>query len=221
MKSVTVIIAHPDDETAASGTIAQLAKTRDVYIICATSGDAGTNYSNKDELLLLLREDELRASARILGVKHVSFLGFPDGTLCNNLYHEIAQKIENRLNEYNSDTLITFEPRGISGHLDHVALSFIVHYIYNHSSDIKTLMYACMSDQQRMVVEKMPEYFIYFPPGYKQSEVNHIVDVSDVWETKLAALQCHSSQMKDVQEFMLPMLQGAPKEEYFQVLRKG
>lgn len=221
MKSVSVIIAHPDDETAASGTIAQLAKTRDVYIICATSGDAGANNSNKDELLLLLREDELRDSARTLGVKHVSFLGFRDGSLCNNLYHETVQKIKNRLKEYDSDTLITFEPRGISGHLDHIALSFIVRYLYDHLSDAQTLMYACMSAAQRKIVEKMPEYFVYFPAGYTESEVNQINDISDVWETKLAALRCHRSQKKDVEEFMLPMLLGAPKEEYFQVFRKG
>ena len=110
MKPVVAIFAHPDDETAMSGTLAQLAKSHQVYILCATSGDAGENHhnSNKEELLMLVREDELRASASTLGIQHVSFLGFKDGSLCNNVYHDLARKIKNKLDEIKPDTVFTF-----------------------------------------------------------------------------------------------------------------
>lgn len=221
MKPVVAIIAHPDDETAMAGTLAKLAEKRDVYIICITSGDAGENHHDKkEELLVLLREDELRASAQLLGVKHVSYVGFNDGSLSNSLYHDIARKIENKLKEIQPNTLITFEPRGITGHIDHIVVSMVTTYLYHRVPYVKTLMYACMSEAQRKVAAALPEYFIYFPPGYKKSEVDEVVDVSAYWGKKIAAIRSHKSQRGDVEDFILPIQEKAPKEEYFIVLQK-
>ena len=222
MKPVVAIIAHPDDETAMAGTLAAFAKEkRDVYIICVTSGDAGENHhEKKDELLVFIREDELRASAKILGVKHVSFVGFKDGSLSNNLYHEVAKKIENKLAEIQPDTIITFEPHGITGHLDHIAVSMITTYLFQHLPYVHTLMYSCMSVEQRTIAASLPEYFIYFPPGYKKSEVDHVIDVSPYWDKKISAIKCHQSQKHDVENFILPIYEKAPKEEFFLKLQK-
>ncbi len=221
MKPVVVIIAHPDDETAMAGTLAKLAKTRDVYIICVTGGDAGENHhEKKDDLLVFIREDELRASAELLGVKHVAFVGMKDGSLSNNLYHEVARKIENKLQEIKPDTIITFEPRGVTGHIDHIVVSMVSTYLFNRLPYIKAIMYACMSAEQRKVAEDLPEYFIYFPPGYKKSEVDKIVDVSSFWEKKMAAIKCHLSQKNDMENFILPIQEKAPKDEYFIIKKK-
>lgn len=216
MKPTVVVIAHPDDETNMAGTLALLAQKRDVYIICVTNGDAGENHHHKkDALLMLLREDELRESAQILGVKHVSFIGFKDGSLSNNLYHEIAKKIKNKLDELQPDTLITFEPRGITGHIDHIVVTMATTYLFHHLPYIKTLKYVCMPEAQRTIVDSLPDYFIYFPPGYKAREVDEVVDVSSVWDKKIAAISTHISQKNDVEKFILPVQQNAPQEEYF------
>lgn len=217
MKPVVAIIAHPDDETTMAGTLATFAKEKgDVHIICVTSGDAGENHhEKKEEMLVFIREDELRASAEILGVKHVSFVGFKDGSLSNNLYHQIAKKIENKVAEIQPETLITFEPRGITGHIDHMVISMVTTYLFNRLPYVKTLMYACMSEDQRKVAATLPEYFIYFPPGYKRSEVDQVVDVSHYWDKKIAAIRSHHSQKGDVETFILPIQEKAPKEEFF------
>ncbi len=221
MKSVVAIISHPDDETAMAGTLALLSQTHQVYIICATSGDAGENHHHKkEELLVFIREDELRASAKILGVKQVSFLGFRDGSLSNNLYHDLARKIENKLVEIQPETIITFEPRGITGHIDHIVTSMVSTYLFQRLSYIKSIKYACMSEKQREVAATLPEYFIYFPPGYKNSEVDEVISVGSVWNQKIAAIRSHISQKKDVESFILPMQQKAPKEELFLVKNK-
>lgn len=217
-KVVAAVFAHPDDEAfGPSGTIAKFAKTHDVYVLCATKGEAGENHHpEQNRKLAELREEELRTSAKILGVKKVYFLNFLDGTLSNNLYHQLAAKIEERLKKLKPDTIMTYEPRGVSGHIDHVTISMVTTFVFEKLSFAKTLMYYCLTDKQRA---QLKNYFIYFPPGYKKSEVDKIVDISHTWDLKLQAIQAHTSQAKDMQR-VLNRLKNAPKEEYFLIKKK-
>ncbi len=220
MKSIVCIFAHPDDEAfGPGGTIAKLAKTREVYIICTTKGEAG-KHKGKDGKKNLgeIRANELRASAKVLGVKKIFFLGFQDGTLSNNLYHDIAQKAESILKRLKPDTILTYEPRGISGHLDHIAMSLISSYLFERSSFIKKLMQFCVLDSPE---RRKMKYFIYFPPGYKKSEVDFVSDVRGVWDTKIQAMMQHKSQIHDI-ERILKMYKKSPKIENFLVqMKKG
>lgn len=211
--AVVAVFAHPDDEAfGPSGTITKLSKTRDVYILCATRGEAGGNLENLGKV----REKELLKSAKILGVKKVYFLGFKDGTLSNALYHKLVQKIEGKLNLLKPETLITFEPRGISGHIDHITVSMVTSYVFYRLPFVKKLFHYCITEETRRLIK---DYFIYFPPGYKKAEIDKVVDVADVWETKVKAMMTHKSQIKDGQR-ILKMRQNLPKEEYFMVIKK-
>ena len=210
---VVAIFAHPDDEAfGPSGTITKLAKTHDIYVLCATRGEAGGNLKNIGKV----REKELRCSAQILGVKEVYFLGFADGTLSNSLYHRLAAKIEQKLKLLKPQTVLTFEPRGISGHIDHITVSLATTYVFYKLPFVQKLLYFCISEEERKLVK---DYFIYFPPGYKKSDINQIVDVSDVWDTKVASMLCHKSQIADAKR-ILKMRQKFPKVEYFLVTNK-
>lgn len=205
---VVAVFAHPDDEAfGPSGTIIKLAKTHDIYVLCATRGEAGGNLKNIGKV----REKELRCSAQILGVKKVYFLGFNDGSLSNSLYHHLAAKIEQKLKLLKPQTVITFEPRGISGHIDHITVSLATTYIFYKLPFVKKLLYFCISEEERKLIK---DYFIYFPPGYKKSQIDQIVDVSDVWERKIQSMMCHKSQITDAKR-ILKMRQKMPKKEYF------
>jgi LmbE family N-acetylglucosaminyl deacetylase len=94
-KTIVCIFAHPDDEAfGPGGTIALLSKKNDLYILCATKGEAGKNrHTDKETPLQRLRSNELKASAMILGVKKVQFLNYIDGSLSNSLYHKLAKSI--------------------------------------------------------------------------------------------------------------------------------
>lgn len=217
MKSVVCIFAHPDDEAfGPSGTIALLAEKIPVYIICVTDGDAGKNSLNAKRELSEVRKEELRRSATVLGVKKVFFLGYKDGTLCNGLYHEIADKITDVIKRLNPDTLLTFEPSGVSGHLDHIAVSMITSYVFEDQDYLRVLMYYCISKESRALEEP---YFIYFPPGYSKSEISETYDVAAVWEKKLASMAIHKSQKHDAVR-VLKKLEKLPKEEHFLVKYK-
>lgn len=76
------VVAHPDDlEYGMASAIARFtAAGKELSYVLATSGEAGIA-GMAPELARPLREDEERASAAAVGVAHVEFLGFPDGTL--------------------------------------------------------------------------------------------------------------------------------------------
>jgi len=217
-KSIVCVFAHPDDEAfGPSGTIYKLARNNDIYILCATKGQAGQDSkSEKSESLAKKRAKELTVSAKILGVKKVYFLGFRDGTLCNNLYHKLATKIQSHLEKLKPHTLITFEHHGISGHIDHITVSMVTTFVFYKLPFIRKIMYHCILKER---AQTWHDYFIYFPPGYDRSEVDLIVDVQDAWDIKVRAMQAHESQMQDT-ERIIKSFERFSKEEYFMILKK-
>lgn len=215
-KTIVAVFAHPDDEAfGPAGTIYKLAKDNDVYILCATYGDAGTHDDPKKQREIgQIRAEELRQSAKLLGVKQVFFLGFKDGELSNNLYHKLADKIEEKLINLKADTILTYEPRGISGHLDHIALSFICDYVFTKIKTVKSTLKYCILQGL-----EMEDYFIYFPTGYSEEDVDMTIDIEDVWDIKKAAMRLHTSQKNDA-ERIIKQNEPFPKKEYFLVTNK-
>lgn len=209
------IFAHPDDESfGPAGTIHKLSKKFDVYLLCATKGEIGIG-ADGERPLPEVRSEELRRSAKLLGVKKVFFLGFIDGLLSNALYPKLASSIERHLKRLKPEIIITFEPRGISGHIDHVTISMVTSFVFEKLKFIKKIMYYCASEELTKRW-KGKKYFIYRPPGYKRSEIDKVVDVTDVWDIKIAAMMAHKSQLEDAKR-ILKMREGLPKEEYFLV----
>jgi len=209
MKPLVCIFAHPDDEAfGPGGTIAKFAQTRDVYILCATRGEVGKYKGRKGKRNMAdIRARELRRSAKILGVEGVFFLGFKDGALSNNLYHDIAHKIEKILKKLRPDTILTYEPHGISGHLDHIAMSFISSYVYERLPFVKKLMQYCVLDTPS---RRKRKYFVCLPPGYKKSEIDFASNVRGVWDLKVKAIMQHHSQIHDIKR-ILKMYEKSPK----------
>lgn len=216
-KTIVCIFAHPDDESfGPGGTIIKLAKENTVYIICVTDGDAGQCDLVEKEVLGEVRKKELLASAKILGIKKVFFLGYHDGMLSNNFYQEISLKIENLLYQLKPDKLLTFEQRGLSGHLDHIAVSMITTFIFEKIASVKELWYFCNSN---VLTNHVKNYFVYFPKGYERETFDQVIDTTAVWDTKIKAMQEHKSQKADL-VWWSDILDKVPREEYFMIVRK-
>ncbi len=213
-KLLVAVFAHPDDEAfGPSGTLAKFTKTHDVYILCATKGETGMGPKSN---LGKIRAQELKNSAKILGIKDVYFLGFKDGTLSNNLYHKLASKIEKILKQLKPEILMTQEPQGVSGHIDHITVSMVTSFVFNKLPFVKTLMYYCIDEK---AAAKMKNYFIYFPPGYKRSDVDKVIDTAKYWHLKKEAMMAHKSQAEDAKT-VLSRMEDLPKEEYFLINTK-
>ena len=223
-KKLLAIFAHPDDEAfGPGGTLAYYAsKGVEVHLLCATKGEGGEDTSikykvssiKKDKNLNIgkVREKELLKSAEVLGIKSVEFLGFTDGTLCNAIYHQMADKIIAKINKFKPQIVLTVERRGVSGHLDHIATSMITTYSYLKTNIANKLYYHCLPN--KIYDERMQVYFVYFPEGYSESEITTRIDYSPVWEKKVGAMTAHKSQLKDVRT-LLNRFQKYPKADHF------
>ncbi len=215
-RTAVCIFAHPDDEAfGPAGTIHKLTKDYDVYIICATKGEIGQDALHIKKPLSQVRADELENSASILGIKKVFFLGFVDGALSNSQYHKLAGYIESHLKKLKPELILTMNPNGGSGHIDHIVVSMVCSYVFERLKFVKKIMYTASTDEYSKAASKFP-YFIYRPPGIPRSQVDEIIDVSDVWDIKLAAMQAHKSQIEDYKR-ITKIRKNLPREEYFMV----
>jgi len=212
--ALAAIFAHPDDEAfGPGGTLARFAKKNDVYILCATKGQAGKDSRSAQKRTLGdVRADELRRSAKILGVKKVFFLDYEDGMLSNSIYHELAGRIARILKKITPEIILTFEPRGISGHIDHIAVSMISSFVYERMRGAEVILYHCITKERAEAQKK--GYFIYIPPGYRRDEIDLVVHTKDVWDVKVRAMREHTSQAHDILR-ILKRAEKFPKEEYF------
>ena len=81
------VMAHPDDESLGfGGSLAKYAaEGMETFLVTATRGEAGrfgaAGKGHDPEEVGRVREAELRAAAKVLGVSEVSVLGWPDGGL--------------------------------------------------------------------------------------------------------------------------------------------
>lgn len=217
-KTVFCITAHPDDEAfGPSGTLAILSQTYDVHVVCVTDGASDPRFHPiGGKKLSDLRSEELRASAKTLGVKHVHLLHFQDGTLNNNMYHEVAAKLTELVKKHTPSLLITTELRGVSGHLDHVAAAMIASYVYRENRWIDAIWYNCISKKSSSF---MKNYFVFFPEGFDREEVDLVVDIKKVFMKKVAAARCHKTQIKDALRVIAKWM-ILPKEEWFFVTKR-
>jgi len=57
--------------------------------------------------------------------------------------HKIAEEVKKITDSLEPEILMTFESGGISGHLDHIAVSMITSYVFEKADYSKTLLYYC------------------------------------------------------------------------------
>lgn len=115
------------------------------------------------------------------------------------------------------DTVLTFNTDGVSGHLDHIAVAMITSFLFEKLPYLKTLLYFCEKTEIKKILND--SYFVYFPPGYKQSEVDLVLDTSPYFDQQVSAMRKHVSQKEDC-DWILREFHDFLKTEYFRILSK-
>jgi LmbE family N-acetylglucosaminyl deacetylase len=133
-RTLAVILAHPDDEGAASPVLARYAREgAKVYLVIATDGAAGGQQTSipRGPELAKARAEEARCATDALGLQPPVLLGFPDGQLGNyaeepTRLFRVTQRIYEELQKIRPDALVTWGPDGGTGHPDHRLVSALV-----------------------------------------------------------------------------------------------
>jgi LmbE family N-acetylglucosaminyl deacetylase len=125
------IFAHPDDETVcAGGTLSKYASEgADVRVVSLTRGEAGQIRDASAATRMTLRsvrDKELEAAGRELGLIGTRCLEYPDGRLSEIDCDTLVRVASGLLREFQPDVVITFGPDGFSGHPDHIAVGAAV-----------------------------------------------------------------------------------------------
>lgn len=123
-KKVLVVTAHPDDEAYFAGALRQVVESGgEVRLLCATLGERGRSYLPYEctaDQLKQLRNAELDAAAKAIGMSQVVIGGYPDGALSDHRESFIA-RIAEVASEYSPNIILSYGPDGYTGHADHVA----------------------------------------------------------------------------------------------------
>ncbi len=227
MPTLVAFHAHPDDEAIfTGGTIlhARAAGWR-VVLVVATCGEEGTPDTDGAGALGARRRAETRTAAGVLGIEAVHFLDYRDsGTwwtrnggdpraLAGADEHTAASRLRLVLLAERATALTTYDTNGIYGHPDHVA----VHRIGARAAlgtDCE-LYEATVGRAQllRLRTELLDRGLL--PDSWPEALTARIgvgddgaggtllrTDVSDVLDTKLAAMAAHGSQLAAADTFM-------------------
>ena len=205
-----VVVAHPDDvDFGAGGTIATWTDAGIAVTYCiATDGDAGGfDPAVPRDQIGGIRQAEQRAAAKEVGVEDVVFLGYPDGQLTPSF--DLRRDISRVIRQVRPQRLLMQSPeinweRIGASHPDHRAAGeAALCAVYPDARNPFTHLELAAEGLEAWSVSET--WVMAAGQG-----ADRYVDVTDVFERKVAALRRHESQtahMDDL-EGMLRMWLG-------------
>ncbi len=190
---VLVIAAHPDDaEFGVAGSVARWTAEglKVVYTIC-TDGSKGTSdRSLSPEQLAAIRRKEQEAAAQVLGVDEVVFLGYPDQGLEET--PEFRKDVVKVIRTYRPQRIATSDPyRRYLWHRDHRIVGQVV----------ADAVFPCARDHLAypdLIAQGIEPHKVKEVLFWAAEKTNHQIDITAVFDRKVAALKCHASQVKEL-----------------------
>jgi len=223
-RSLLVVVAHPGDEAFGFGGAIASAAAAGAYVVvlCATRGffdprlldkapaPGGRNRSYSKPVvwrnLDTVREDELRRSVSLLGVRVLRMLDYAEGELPSVDSDELVGRIVQPIRMHRPEVILTFGPDGVTRDPDHVALSAAVSLAFERAAE--PLDYEDDLEEDQVAWRAAKLYHLVVPPSQLSGLAGRAPDVyGDVHETetlslelgdlaqlKLAAIDRHISQ---------------------------
>ncbi len=185
-----VVAPHPDDaEFGVAGTVARWTREgKDVVYVVCTNGDKGTSDVNmKPEELAKIREQEQLAAAKVLGVREVVFLRYPDQGIEDT--PEFRKELVRLIRKYRPETVVSADPyRKYMWHRDHrITGQVVLDAIFPYARD-----YHAYPDliQEGLLPHKVREVLLW-----GTEDPNYRSDITNTFDIKITALLCHKSQV--------------------------
>ena len=200
------VFAHPDDaEICAGGLLATWsAAGREVHLLVLTNGDRGSEDPARDRAdLAAVRRVETEAGARVMGLASVQILGVHDGELENT--PAVREAVVRRIRETRAETVVSCDPTAVFFEIP-IEGSDAKKTAYNHS-DHRTA--GAVALDAVFPGSGNPHFFSeHLEEGLEIQEVhdvwlgwtnepNRVEDVTGHFDTKIAALAEHVSQITE------------------------
>jgi LmbE family N-acetylglucosaminyl deacetylase len=221
--------AHPDDESIATGgTMAKAAaEGHRVVLVVATRGENGEvpdGYLRPGEPLWERRVAETHASAEILGVARVEFLGFVDSGMMGTPENEApgsfwqadvddaARRLAAILEQEKADVLTAYDENGVYGHPDHIQVNRVGLRAGRLAATPKVYMGTINRDHLRRGMDRARQTGVVLPDdvdpdglgqlGVPEDRITTSVDVRDHIDVKRRSMAAHGSQISETSFFL-------------------
>ncbi|MHB8718884.1 MAG: PIG-L deacetylase family protein [Candidatus Dormibacteria bacterium] len=197
VQRILVVVAHPDDCDfgCAASTARWTSEGREVSYCIVTDGDAGgSDRSLSRAEMARIRRQEQTAAGAAVGVSDITFLGYPDGRLTPSL--ELRRDISRVIRQKLPQRVMTQSPernwaRIFASHPDHLAAGeATLCAVYPDARN--PFAHPELLAEEGLEPHTVDE--VYLMSSMKGDVV---VDVTDTFDRKLAALRCHRSQYDD------------------------
>ena len=180
MKRVLLsVLAHPDDESfGMGGTLAKYAADgAEVYLICATRGEAGEvdpEFMEGHGSIAELREGELMCAIKELGIHSPYLLPYRDSgmngsednqhpqALINAVLEQVAGEIAEYIREIKPQVVLTFDPIGGYKHPDHIFIHQAATRAFSLAGDSDFKSTSPVFQPSRLFYHTIPKYFLRF-----------------------------------------------------------
>ncbi|MCS7316537.1 MAG: PIG-L family deacetylase, partial [Bryobacteraceae bacterium] len=196
--------AHPDDcDARVGGTAAKWAAMGHlVKFVSVTNGDAGHQSEGGGALARRRRAEAIEAGRR-LGIAEYEVLDNHDGELLPTL--AVREQIIRRIRQWNADLVLG--PRPNDYHPDHRYTGILV-------QDAAYMVVVPNICPDTPALRRNP-VFMYFEDRFERPNPfrpDIAVDIGDVWEKKIDALDAHVSQMYEWLPWVAGILPQVPKD---------
>lgn len=220
-----VVVAHPGDEAFGFGGAIARAAAEGAYVVlvCVTRGwfdprlmeaSPAPGGKNRDvkfgaitwRNLDTVREDELRRSVALLGVRVVRMLDYAEGDLDRADFAELVGRIVEPIRMHRPEVILTFGPDGITGDSDHVVVSRAVDAAYEAAAE--PLAYEDDIEEDQVAWRAAKLYHLTMPSDAVRAvladrapddfgsadEPTLALELGDFAQLKLAAISRHVTQ---------------------------
>ncbi len=177
-----VVVAHPGDEAFGFGGAIATAVAEGAYVVvvCVTRGwydsrlaekspaPGGKNRDVKLDALTwrnldTVREDELRRSVALLGVRVVRMLDYVEGDLDRVDFDHLVGRIVEPIRMHRPEVILSFGPDGVTGDSDHIVLSRAVRAAYDRAA--RPLAYEDDIEEDQVAWRAAKLYQLVVPPS--------------------------------------------------------
>lgn len=209
--NVLVVVAHPDDETLISGTLAKLSSGgSNINIIYTTSGDDGPDKTGRKlwgEALGKEREKEAQKSLMQIGINNSPlFLRFPDSHVWEHK-KAIRDTLVCLIQLFSPDLVITFGPDGVTDDLDHITTGKVTDEICDSTGIGKLLLHMAISQQA--------SYIYPIPAPVPNHMIDIKVNVFDFKRNRFKSNSAHRTQFGLLHRaFWKSFVRNYPYEEF-------
>jgi LmbE family N-acetylglucosaminyl deacetylase len=196
VERILVVTAHPDDvDFGVAGSVATWTEAGVAvsYCICTDGEAGGSDRSMSRADMAAIRREEQREAARQVGVTDVTFLGHADGRLQPTL--DLRRDISRVIRQVRPDRVVAQSPernwaRVYASHPDHLAAGEAAACaVY---PDARNPFAHPELLEEGLEPHTVPELWMM-----ATERADRVVDATDNYHRKLAALRSHTSQVGD------------------------